>query len=46
MDNSEIISAIEEKNGVLKVNIEQRNFECLWINDKEIIQKIGWWINN
>lgn len=46
MDNSEILSAIEEKNGVLKVNIEQRNFEFLLINDKEIIQKIGWWINN
>ena len=41
MDNSEILSAIEEKNGVLKVNIEQRNFEFFMINDKEIIQKFG-----
>ena len=38
MDNSEILRAIEEKN-VLKVNIEQRNFEYLWIDNKEIIQK-------
>ena len=40
MDNSEILSAFEEKNGVLKVYIEQRNFEFLLINDKKIIQRL------